>query len=507
MRTIPRSVTAPDTLVCTRLGWDMLGIFERLRRVDDRFRLVFEHASVGMALTAESGRFLVVNSALCDMLGYAKGDLVGMHFGDVTHPDDRAVSVSNLQELVSGRISEARWEKRYLHRDGQVVWATLSVAVLRDARGEIRHMVAQMQDITDRREAQLALAASEHKWKQTFESAATGVALISVGDGRFVAANRAALDLLGYTEDELVALTIGDVTVAGERDKSRERFRSVISGEIPSSRARLRYVTKGGATRSAIVSTALLRDAGGQPLHLVAHVVDITDQVEAEEQLQRLIASKDELIASVSHELRTPLTAVVGYAQVLVDEASALSVAERSEMVQRIIAEGTDLSHIIDDLLVEARQEIGTLTVERVRVDLLSQARQVVEGLRLDDCRARIELIGPSAQALADPARVRQVVRNLVANACRYGGDSVRISCADGSLAGLRVADNGTGIPRVERDGVFEPYRRAHTREGLTTSLGLGLTISRKLARLMGGDLTYRREDGESVFELSLPRA
>ena len=108
---------------------------------------------------------------------------------------------------------------------------------------------------------------------------------------------------------------------------------------------------------------------------------------------------------------------------------------------------------------------------------------------------------------LGDPGRVRQILRNLISNALRYGGDRIRVIVGADSSHLVQVRDNGPGIPSEERERMFHPYQRAHDAPGVTASMGLGLTISRSLARLMNGDLEYRHEDGESVFELMLPQA
>lgn len=230
-------------------------------------------------------------------------------------------------------------------------------------------------------------------------------------------------------------------------------------------------------------------------------------QQEAEAQLRELLRSKDEFLATVAHELRTPLTAVVGFAQVLRDGGSGLSPSERADMFRMIAEEGIDLTNIVDDLLVMAKAEAGTLTVTRVHVDLRAQAAQVLEGLG-HEAVGNIEFTGSSTHTAGDPARVRQIFRNLVSNALRYGGERIRVSVSsDDSTAQVIVADNGAGVPAKDQETIFEPYQRAHNAPGLTASMGLGLTISRQLARLMDGDLTYRREAGESIFALTLPRA
>ncbi|MDP3983558.1 MAG: GAF domain-containing sensor histidine kinase, partial [Acidimicrobiia bacterium] len=230
-------------------------------------------------------------------------------------------------------------------------------------------------------------------------------------------------------------------------------------------------------------------------------------QQEAEAQLRETLRSKNQFLATIAHELRTPLTAVVGFSQVLRDGGSGLLPSERADMFRMIAKEGMDLTNIVDDLLVVAKAEAGTLTVTRVHVDLRAQAAQVLEGLG-HEAVGNIEFTGSPTHTTGDPARVRQIFRNLVSNALRYGGERIRVSVSSNdSTAQLIVADNGTGVPLEDRETIFEPYQRAQNAPGLTASIGLGLTISRELARLMDGDLTYRREAGESIFALTLPRA
>jgi len=227
----------------------------------------------------------------------------------------------------------------------------------------------------------------------------------------------------------------------------------------------------------------------------------------ARDALLEVIRSKDMFLASVSHELRTPLTAVVGSSEILRDQSLGLSTDERAELLDMVVAEGTDLVNIVSDLLAAVKADSGTLSVSRVSVNLRAQAAQVLEGMSQgpDDL---IALPDHSVSAFGDPDRVRQIVRNLITNARRYGGEEVRIELfAEGDLAVLRVCDNGAGILEDDRVRIFEAYESAHGVVGRTGSVGLGLAISRSLARLMGGDLTYRHQDAESVFELTLPSA
>jgi PAS domain S-box-containing protein len=222
----------------------------------------------------------------------------------------------------------------------------------------------------------------------------------------------------------------------------------------------------------------------------------------AEAQLRDSLRSKEQLVSSISHEMRTPLTAVVGFAELLQLPDSGISEEERLEMIRSIGVEGRDLTNIVEDLLTAAKAEAGTLTVVCVPVDLRAEAAHVLESMRQDP---PIELTGDSLRGSGDPSRVRQILRNLITNAIRYGGDDIRICIIDSLAPRAQVRDNGREIPVEEQERIFTAYQRAHDAPGLTASMGLGLTISRSLARLMGGDLTYRYEESESIFELQLP--
>jgi signal transduction histidine kinase len=176
-------------------------------------------------------------------------------------------------------------------------------------------------------------------------------------------------------------------------------------------------------------------------------------------------------------------------------------------MVNFISREAFVLSAIIDDLLVAARLEVGRLEVTRVPTSPHAQLAQVLETWE-PEAIARVRIVGGEPKALADPGRVRQILRNLITNALRYGGDDVVVdllSAAESVV--VEVRDNGPGLPEEEWEKIFEPYYSSHTGATKPGSVGLGLTVSRRLAHLMGGDLTYKYQNGMSVFSFTLPNA
>lgn len=213
----------------------------------------------------------------------------------------------------------------------------------------------------------------------------------------------------------------------------------------------------------------------------------------------QLLAEKDRFVASVSHELRTPLTAVVGLAHTLVEQTE-LSEAERQEFLATIVQQSEEVAAIVDDLLVAARAGTGHLRLVVGEVNLQSE---LVAVLPPD---FQVTNADQQATALGDPIRVRQILRNLVSNAVRYGGPRRRVCLSRrGAMAIVEVCDDGEPIPSHLVDAIFTAYGRAHDRPGRTDSVGLGLTVSRQLARMMGGDVTYSHNGEWACFQLVLP--
>ena len=231
--------------------------------------------------------------------------------------------------------------------------------------------------------------------------------------------------------------------------------------------------------------------------------VNALERTAADRRVNDLIDSKDQLIASVSHELRTPLTAVLGLAEELRDRDD-LAEWERRELLEVIAEQSHELTHIVEDLLVASRVETDDL---RVTPGTVSLQRELGHVMRLLPTPAGREVALPDGDAAvwADSVRVRQILRNLITNAYRYGGNHIEIRFIEGEgTCGAAVWDDGPGVPAAQRGRIFEPYRRAHETPGRPGSLGLGLAVSRRLAQLMGGELTYRYDAG-SRFELILP--
>jgi signal transduction histidine kinase len=260
------------------------------------------------------------------------------------------------------------------------------------------------------------------------------------------------------------------------------------------------WVRRDGSEQDFVFHWSLGRVAGkSAPHRLVLVATDVTRVRQAERELERQLRERDQFVASVSHELRTPLTSIMGLTEELVRRPGDFDAGERAELLEIVSSETRDVVDIVEDLLVAARAEAGGLNVTVVPCDVGAEVERVAEPF--GDVATSV---GP-VWAQADPVRLRQVLRNLVSNAQRYGGDAIRVVVhREPRWAVVEVRDNGDPLPQSDRCRIFEPYERAGS-TGAVGSVGLGLHVARVLARLMGGDLSYHHDGHEAIFRLQLP--
>jgi len=220
-------------------------------------------------------------------------------------------------------------------------------------------------------------------------------------------------------------------------------------------------------------------------------------------ELEALDHDKRDFLASISHELRTPLAAVLGFATELSDSWEHFEAEEARSLVRLIATQSADISSIVDDLLTVTRLEAGTMNIYPTAVDVTQHLADMVESAGRESGRD-IDWEG-SATVWADPTRLRQIVRNLITNAIRYGGDQIRVVVSDSGPRGIiAVKDSGGPIPASRVETMFDPFDRTDSGDRTPNSVGLGLAVARSLARIMGGDLGYLY-DGGSTFQLELP--
>lgn len=226
-------------------------------------------------------------------------------------------------------------------------------------------------------------------------------------------------------------------------------------------------------------------------------------RLETEQQIGK---ARDEFVANASHELRTPLTSIFGLAHVLEEDERVAESETALEMVNLIISETHDLSRMVDDLLTTARLDAGALHFQFENLDVVEEVHEVIEPMRRSGVEVSLD-VRPSL-VRSDRLRLRQVLRNLVSNAAKYGGSSLRIvGRLESGWYEMRVEDDGEGIPNDLRERLFSRFLHEGDVPLVLGSVGLGLSIVRALTEGMGGAVWYERENGWTSFVVRVPLA
>ncbi len=233
-------------------------------------------------------------------------------------------------------------------------------------------------------------------------------------------------------------------------------------------------------------------DEDGSLRYFEGCLIDVTDRI-------RLERSRDQFIATVSHELRTPITAIFGLSTEMESAYASFEDEDKKEMLALVAREAEEASWLIEDLLVAHRADFADVKFSMVSFPIMDEIRRVA-----DSVDSNLTVSGEEAiEVTADPLRTRQIVRNLLTNAVRYGGNEVSIEIEQaGDQIRVSVCDSGDPIDAATLQYIFEPF--VGTPQN-SQSVGLGLWISRRLSELMGGSIQYSHDGERSQFILTLP--
>lgn len=324
-----------------------------------------------------------------------------------------------------------------------------------------------------------------------FEEAPFGMAILRPS-GEVIQVNHSMGDLLGYPASEMVGRNVRSIVHSDDMAEVGEAWEEMGNSEDHSAVTWLRFMTSAGSSIWGRASLSLVPHTGSRPAMVVLQVEEATRSYQERVRLEELITGKDEFVAAVGEEIGGSLDEILQLAS---------SDDRHPPLLRRQVRQ---VATIVADLIASARAETRSRPVAALPIDAETLCRDVVGSVPGgEDIVFEIEATG----LWADPALTRQVLTGLVANAVRFGGSEVRVRTgSSGPDTVIEVIDDGAEIPRSDRERIFESDLQRGRPVTRPATVGLGLTVGRRLARQMDGDLTYRRTgDGRNVFELRLP--
>ena len=511
-----------------------------LEKVQEQYRATFEKAAVGVAHVSPTGRFLRANDTAASILGRTLEELDELTFQEITYPEDLDVGVQYIRDVVAGIREKATIEKRYVRPDGSLVWASVTASPIRDDEGDLQYFVFIIEDISERRVAEAELREREALLASIFRAASIGIGLVA--DRVLLRVNDHLCKMLGYTEDELVGQSSRILYPSQEEFEwvGQEKYRQI--EEKGFGKVEVRMQAKDGSILDVLLSSTPL-DLDDLSKGVTFTVLDITDRKRAEEEirshrdqleievaertttlahtneeLEEANQAKSEFLANMSHEFRTPLHSVIGFSDVMLSGTQGELNEEQHNQLEMIRASGKRLLTLVNDILDISKIEAGAVDVELTEMNINQCCAEAIEQVRPSAEDKGIELrFVPCEQECArrglvmmDRDKLMQILLNLLGNAVKFtdvGSVELRVDCTGTEKVLVTVIDTGIGIKEDVLEDVFDEFEQVSVVDvAKPPGTGLGLPISRKLAHLLGGDITVKSTQGSgSEFTLELP--
>ena len=475
-----------DVTVATRIE-------EALRKSEAQYRLLFEANPQAMwVYDLTTLRFLAVNDAAVRHYGYTRAEFLDMTIKDIRPPEDVKLLEDYLSSETTGTQHAGEW--RHRRKDGTVINVDITSSRLtfggRDAEFILVH------DVTERKKAETALRISEDRYRDLVDNSHELICTHDL-EGRVLSVNPWAARVLGYPQNSLVGINIRDGLLPEYRAKFDDYLRTVITEG--SARGVMKVRTATGEIRLWEYYNTLRTEGVEKPIvRGMAH--DATERREAlkREQEARMEAEaanrvKDEFLSTLSHELRTPLTAIMGWADLLLNDE--VEPDKEQQAIETIFRNANSQCQLINDLLEVSRIITGKLRLEFVACELDSVIEAAAQSIRptaeAKGVRLQVLLEPHVGPVFGDRERLQQIVWNLLSNGVKFThkGGLVQVTLQRiNSHVEISVDDTGVGISSDFLPHVFERFRQA---DGSTTrnygGLGLGLAIVRHLVELHGG--------------------
>jgi len=498
---------------------------ENLETSDLRFSTTFNNAAVGIAHVSEFGRFLRVNQKFCEIVGYKREELMTKTFQDITFPDDLQQDVEAAGTVMAGKIEAYTMEKRYIRKDGSIVWVSLTVSGVRQP-GQTPYFISVITDINARKQGEEALheahlqVAREREFarmeRDSFFNLAQDCMAATDLQGYFVRVNPAFCHLLGYTEVELTTRPARFFMHPDDIEATLKYRSSMLNGENKGDRFENRYLAKDGSSKW-ISWTG--RNIPGVGNYITGR--DITD-LKAEEMAakQRQIMMQTNLklnaigmmAANMAHEINNPLTIIFGEGCMLrkMVEQKSVDLQKLARIGDNVVKMSERIVSIVSGLRALARDgsmdPMKSVPLRGIFEETIPFCRGKItaSGIQLN-----VELPHKDIYVCCRSVQLSQAILNLLNNAY----DAIMAQETKGHIdiftrlndkrVEICVRDSGPGIPPEFRDKLFQPFA---TTKSHGKGLGLGLSVSRTMIESNHGELYLAETENHTTFVVSLPR-
>lgn len=484
-----------------------------VRESESRFKGIFEGAGIGIGMTDPYGKMIESNQALEDLLGYQKDELLGKAIIELVHPDDRDFEKRYLTHYQNMSLKPGFFEKRYIRKDGSIIWGKLTTSVIYDEKGIPAFGIGMLEDITQRKHAEEKVKENQELLNRVNENLTEGIYRSVPGKG-LVYVNKAFAKMFGYESvAEALRLSSDSLNNFYDEENRRKKLLKEIKKKGYLKNKESLFRRKDGSTFWGLENSTVSTTADGG-LILDGVVVDITEKKKSEEllkskneELKKINEELDRFVYSASHDLRAPLTSLLGLINIAQSDRYINGIAEHLELMRKSVLK---LDSFIIDIINYSRNARLDLEVEEI--DLKALVVDTMDNLQYVASTEKIEKrinIVQKVPLYSDSKRIIILLNNLISNAIRYHNlilDNPYIEVkgkVTKKKARIDVIDNGKGIGKQYLNNIFAMFFRASDD---SKGSGLGLYIVKETVAKLNGKISVTSEVGEgSTFSIIIP--
>ncbi|NNG00375.1 MAG: PAS domain S-box protein [Desulfobacteraceae bacterium] len=489
-----------------------------LAESEKKYRGIFENALEGIFQTTPDGRFIDANPSMAQILGYdSPEDLINsvtniekQHYVD-PHQREEYLRLLGENDLIS------HYECQFYKKDGTKIWGVTQVRGFRDDQGKLTRLEGILQDISERKQAEIELRESEEKYRQLYEGSRDGYVMTDTLDN-FIECNSSFCEMLGYTLEELRQMTYPQITPEKYHDWETQLLQKETLERGYTDVYEKDYIRKDGTVFPVEMRAYLMRPQKDKATGFWAFVRDITERkkLQAEAMRNAQLASLGEMAAGVAHEINNPINGIINYAQILINRSK--KTGDTNDIPPRIIQEGIRIERIVRALLSfsrESREKKFAVQIKHVLTESLDLTQSM---LAKDKINISVNLPGDLPEINANAQQIQQVFLNMISNA-RYALNQKAATSSiekrlviDGEIIEnngrrdirISVYDNGTGIAKKDLARVCDPFFSTKPTDQGT---GLGLSISHGIVKNHDGKLWMESVEGDytkAIIELPI---
>jgi len=491
-----------------------------LRESEEKFRAAFENAPMGMSMILPNGQYLAVNPVLCKMFGYSEKELLSGTINKITHPDDIERGNKWILKMISGDRSEPEFEKRYIHKDGHIVWGLVRAEWIKDKAGTVKMSVVHILDITERKKVEEALTKSEALYRDLVETSQDLIWQCDA-DGKYTYLNHSWEEIFGYKIEEMIGRKFSDFQTSEYANSDSKGFKRLISSNVVKGFETI-HIGKAGNEIHLVFNAISIKEENNNIIGIRGTAYDISKRKKAEEEiiktnneLQRINSVKDKFFSIIAHDLKSPFQGLVGMTGMMADDINSFSQQELSEFSLQMHKNVKNLLKLLTNLLDWARMQQGTIRYDPIDLLLSDVISRNVNLLSKSREQKGIEIIIdlPNNHIIyADEEMLNSILGNLISNAVKFTskGGRIKISAIEieNNMIEIAIQDNGIGMLESLTERLFKMEERVG-RIGTDgeESTGLGLLLCKEFVEKHGGTIWVKTKENEgSTFYFTLPK-